>query len=84
MRNENSSRKDFLPVQKSRIIIEKEHDTYNQTQKMLSQVDRITDMKDRFNMYKYIDSVHENQRNEAKEIRDAHFEAVRDPNRLVA
>lgn len=51
---------------------------------MLLQVDRITDMRERLKMYKYIDSVQENLRHEAKEIRDAHFEAVRDPNRLVA
>jgi predicted Zn-dependent protease len=51
---------------------------------MLAKVDRITDVKERMQMYKYIDSVQESLRNEAREVRDAHFEAVRDPMRAVA
>lgn len=51
---------------------------------MLAKVDRITDVRERMQMYKYIDSVSESLRNEAREVRDAHFEAVRDPTRAVA
>ena len=84
MRNEWPARSDYLSVQKDRILIEKEQESLEQTEKMLAKVDRITDVRERMQMYRYMDSVQESLRHEAREVRDAHFEAVRDPSRTVA